>query len=111
MSRLSEKKCSVCEGGVLPLDLSAAKIYLADVPSWDLDKTGTSIERKFSFKGYYATMSFVNAVAYVAQQEGHHPDMKVGYNYCHISFTTHAIAGLSENDFICAAKINDLVST
>lgn len=110
MSRLSEKKCSVCEGGVLPLDQNAAKQFLADVPLWDIDKTGTAIERKFNFKGFYPTMSFVNAVAYIVQQEGHHPDMKVGYNYCHISFTTHAIGGLSENDFICAAKINRLLS-
>jgi 4a-hydroxytetrahydrobiopterin dehydratase len=82
---------------------------LQEIPGWDLGADKKSIVRKFSFKGFYPTMSFVNAVAYLAQQEGHHPDLFVGYNYCTINFTTHAIDGLSENDFICAAKINQLL--
>ena len=67
-----------------------------------------SIRRELAFKDFYRTMSFVNAVAHVANIEDHHPDLEVGYNYCRITFTTHAIKGLSENDFICAAKIDSV---
>jgi 4a-hydroxytetrahydrobiopterin dehydratase len=109
MSVLHQKKCTVCEGGIPPLSKAAAEKLLIETPGWTLDKEVKYIERKFSFKGFYATMSLVNAIAYIAQQEGHHPDMTIGYNYCHIKFSTHAISGLSENDFIVAAKINELV--
>jgi 4a-hydroxytetrahydrobiopterin dehydratase len=68
-----------------------------------------SIRRRFEFKGFYKTMGFVNAMAWVANAENHHPDFSTGYNYCDVTFTTHAIDGLSENDFICAAKINALL--
>jgi 4a-hydroxytetrahydrobiopterin dehydratase len=109
MSHLIEKKCSVCEGGSSPLDKNSCDRLLKEVPGWDLAKDTKSITRRFSFKGFYATMGFVNAIAYVVQKEGHHPDMEVGYNYCNVKFTTHAIDGLSENDFICAAKVNALL--
>ena len=66
---------------------------------------------KLSFKDFPATIMFINAMAFMSEQQGHHPDFSAGYNYCEISFTTHAIGGLSENDFICAAKINDLLET
>jgi 4a-hydroxytetrahydrobiopterin dehydratase len=68
------------------------------------------IEREFRFKNYYQTMAFVNAVAWIANRENHHPDMQVGYNTCRVSYTTHAIGGLSENDFICAARVEALLS-
>jgi 4a-hydroxytetrahydrobiopterin dehydratase len=110
MNALSEKKCSLCEGGTSPLSLGEAQKLLNQIPGWEIDKTGKKISKKYSFKGFYPTMSFINAVAYIAQQEGHHPDISFGYNYCHISFMTHAIDGLSENDFICAAKINELMA-
>jgi 4a-hydroxytetrahydrobiopterin dehydratase len=110
MSILLKKKCTVCEGGVSPLNKSEAERYLTEVPGWTLDQNAKYIERKFVFKGFYATMSLVNAIAYIAQQEGHHPDMAIGYNYCHVKLSTHAINGLSENDFILAAKINELVA-
>jgi 4a-hydroxytetrahydrobiopterin dehydratase len=106
---LADKKCQVCEGGIPALDPVTCKNMLKETPHWELSKNHKYIERKFNFKGFYATMSFVNAVAYIAQKEGHHPDMEVGYNYCNIKFTTHAIDGLSKNDFICAAKINLLI--
>lgn len=109
MSLLSKKKCAVCEGGTLPLDLAEAERLLKEVPGWTLVENARFLERKLSFKGFYATMSLVNAVAFIAQQEGHHPDLSIGYNYCTIRLTTHAINGLSENDFIVAAKINELV--
>ena len=65
-----------------------------------------SIRREFAFRDFFRTMSFVNALAHIANLEDHHPDLEVGYNYCRVRFTTHAIRGLSENDFICAAKID-----
>lgn len=109
MNHLKEKKCQVCEGGVLPLDRSSCENMLKEIPGWYLNGNLKYIERKFSFKGFYATMAWVNAVAYIVQKEGHHPDMEIGYNYCNIRFTTHAVDGLTENDFICAAKINAMI--
>jgi 4a-hydroxytetrahydrobiopterin dehydratase len=108
MTKLSEQKCSACEGSVLRLDKDVAYNYLKELPQWKLAPDALSISRKYIFKGYYPTVSFINAVAYIAQQEGHHPDIEFGYNYCVIKYTTHAISGLSINDFICAAKINKL---
>lgn len=110
MSQFREKKCSACEGGVEALDLASAKKYMQEIPQWEIDPNGKYIIRKLAFKGFYPTMNFVNAVAFIAQKEGHHPDLEVGYNYCNIKYTTHAIDGLSENDFICAAKIDVLLS-
>ena len=76
--------------------------------NWQLALDAASIQREFRFKDFFRTMSFVNAVAHVANIEDHHPDLEVGYNYCRVRFTTHAIGGLSENDLICAAKIDQL---
>ncbi len=110
MSALAQKKCKPCEGGVAPLTRAGAEALLPDVdPAWQLAADGRSISRGFKFKNFYRTMSFVNAVAHVANIEDHHPDLEVGYNYCRIVYTTHAIGGLSENDFICAAKM-DLIT-
>ncbi len=103
---LSQKKCLPCEGGVAPLSEQASKKLLEELVGWELDKQTGAIQKKYSFKNFYRTMSFTNMVAWVANQQNHHPDMKIGYNYCHIYFKTHAIDGLSENDFICAAKID-----
>jgi 4a-hydroxytetrahydrobiopterin dehydratase len=106
-SDLALKKCKPCEGGVAPLTRTAAEALLTKIdPSWRLSADGASIRRELAFKDFYRTMSFVNAVAHAANIEDHHPDLEVGYNYCRIVYTTHAIRGLSENDFICAAKID-----
>ncbi len=70
---------------------------------------GRSISRKFEFKGFLTTMTFINAMAWMAMRQGHHPDFKAGYDYCDVSYTTHAIGGLSENDFICAARLNSIM--
>lgn len=105
---LIDKKCQACEGGVPPLSLEEAKKLLGEIPNWQIGSDGKHLVRKFNFKGFYATMSFINAVAFVVQKEGHHPDMEVGFNYATIKFTTHAIDGLTENDFICAAKVDAL---
>jgi 4a-hydroxytetrahydrobiopterin dehydratase len=109
MSDLSSKHCVPCEGGVAPLDTTAAQHYLQKLSlGWRLDADGKAIRREYAFKNFYRTMSFVNALAHIANSEDHHPDLEIGYNYCRIKFTTHAIGGLSENDFICAAKIDAL---
>ena len=108
MSELQTKRCLACESGTKPLDDEALKKLLAQVPEWDINDEKTTISRHFIFKGYYKTMAFVNATAWIANQENHHPDLLVGYNYCTVKYTTHAIGGLSENDFICAAKVDAL---
>lgn len=107
MDDLSQKHCRACEGGVPPLSEDQARGYLSRTPGWALD--GQAIARDFRFKDYYATIAFVNAVAWIAHREDHHPDLEVGYRRCRVRYTTHALGGLSENDFICAAKVNRLV--
>jgi len=109
MSDLAAKKCKPCEGGVDALTRAVAEGLLASLaPGWKIAGDGKSIRREFQFRDFYRTMSFVNALAHVANIEDHHPDLAVGYNYCHITFTTHAVGGLSENDFICAAKADQI---
>lgn len=76
---------------------------------WSMNDDATEIRRDFRFKGFYRTMGFVNAVAWVANAENHHPDLEVGWGHCLVRFQTHAINGLSENDFICAAKVDALL--
>lgn len=103
---LSEKKCLPCEGGVTPLGPEQAERLLRELDGWKL--AGDSIQKTYRFKDYHQTIAFVNATAWVSHREGHHPDLEVGYERCSIRYTTHAIGGLSENDFICAAKIDRL---
>ncbi len=86
-----------------------AETLLTQVGGWHIGDDGKSIQRRFQFKGFYRTMSFINAMAWIANTEGHHPDFSAGYNFCEVTYTTHDIDGLSENDFICAAKINALL--
>ena len=106
---LTNKKCVPCEGGVPTLSRSEAEKFLQDIPGWQLADDNKSITRRFEFKGFYKCMAFINAMAWIANAENHHPDFSAGYSYCEVTFTTHAIDGLSENDFICAAKINALL--
>ena len=107
MTNLADRKCVPCEGGIAPLSRAAAEEVLQRLDeNWQLSVDATSIQREFRFKDFFRTMSFVGAVAHVANLEDHHPDLEVGYNYCRVRYTTHAIKGLSENDLICAAKID-----
>jgi len=107
MTDLGERKCVPCEGGVAPLTLVEAERYRAKLAAgWTLSEKADAISREFAFRDFFRTMSFVNALAHIANLEDHHPDLEVGYNRCRVTFTTHAIGGLSENDFICAAKID-----
>jgi 4a-hydroxytetrahydrobiopterin dehydratase len=106
---LNERKCVPCEGGVAPLSREvAAKLLTQLNPAWTLSEDASSLKRAWKFRDFFRTMSFVNAVAHIANLEDHHPDLQVGYDYCRVLYTTHAIGGLSENDFICAAKIDAL---
>jgi 4a-hydroxytetrahydrobiopterin dehydratase len=109
MSDLAAKRCQPCEGGTPPLTAAAAQDLLKQLkPEWRLAADEKSISAEWKFKNFYHTMSFVNAVAHIANAEDHHPDLEVGYGYCRMKFNTHAIGGLSENDFICAAKVDAL---
>ena len=110
MTDLTAKHCVPCEGGIDPLDRTAAQALLAELHEvWSLNDDATEIRREFTFKGFYKTMGFVNAVAWIANGEGHHPDLEVGWGRCLVRYTTHAVNGLTENDFICAAKIDALL--
>lgn len=109
MPDLRQRSCKPCEGGVNPLTKPEAASLLAQTPGWVLNDNADEIRRTFNFKNYYETMAFVNALAWIAHREDHHPDIEVGYKQCNVRYSTHAVRGLSENDFICAAKLNDLV--
>ena len=103
---LTQKKCIPCEAGTPPLEESKVNELLKEIPTWQI-KDG-HLYKKFKFKNFVEAMKFVNAVADVAEQEGHHPDFCVHYNRVEIELFTHAIKGLSENDFIVAAKIDKI---
>ena len=106
MNELARKKCAPCEGGVDPLTPEQVRSLLKGLPGWEPD--GGMIAKTYRFKNYFETMAFVNAAAWISHREDHHPDMMVGYNQCRVAYVTHAIKGLSENDFICAAKLDAL---
>lgn len=108
MTRLTSLKCKPVPKGTPPLGLEQATELLREIPQWNLNASSTSISREFRFKDFHQTMAFVNAVAEIAHQTDHHPDLEVGYNRCKVTFSTHSIGGLSDNDFICAARINSL---
>ena len=109
MTELADKHCEACEGGVKPLTKEEAEKYLNKIaPEWTLSDDHKTISRDFKFKGFYKTVAFVNAIAWMANHEGHHPDLEVGYGHCLVKWQTHAIGGLSENDFICAAKVDKI---
>ncbi len=108
--KLTERRCVPCEGKTDPLSREQAETLLQELSSrWQLDAEAKRINAGFDFKNYYQTMAFVNAVAWIAHTEDHHPDISFGYKHCDIQYSTHAIRGLSDNDFICAAKIDALV--
>lgn len=109
MSDLKTKHCKPCSGNESPLNAERASKLLEQTPGWTISEDGKSINRRFQFKGFFRTMSFINAMAWIANQEGHHPDFSAGFNFCSVTFTTHDIGGLSENDFICAARVNALL--
>ncbi len=107
--KLANKRCKPCEGGVEPLSAEQASELLEALhDDWVLSDDELEISRLFEFPAYSRTLAFANAVAWIAISEGHHPVLTVSYGSCAVSYTTHAINGLSDNDFICAAKIDRL---
>lgn len=109
MRKLTDRKCEPCEGGVMPIDREQAVKMMTELDdAWMLDDDGVAIEREFRFSSFSRTMSFVNAVAFVATNEDHHPEVTFSYAFCRVRYLTHAIGGLSDNDFICAAKTDAL---
>ena len=109
MRNLNQQRCTPVKTGTAALDRPLAARLLPQLDDWSLSADNMHIERRFRFADFYQTMAFVNAVAFIAHREDHHPDMHVGYNSCHLFFTTHVINGLSHNDFICAAHIDSLL--
>ena len=111
MNDLLEKKCVTCEGGAIAFDISEIHNYQKKVDGWDVlkdDKKNFFLEKNFKFKNFLESQNFVNEVGKISEQEVHHPDILFGWGYAKIAITTHAIGGLSENDFILASKIDKL---
>jgi len=100
------RKCKPCEAGMAALDESACHDYLGALDGWVL--AGQAIEKTWHFKNHYEAVAFVNAIAWISHREDHHPEITLGYADCRVRYWTHAIGGLSENDFICAAKVDRL---
>jgi 4a-hydroxytetrahydrobiopterin dehydratase len=105
---LSSKKCVPCEGGIDKLAPEQVNLLLGDVPGWNLVKSGEAIERTFTFDDFATALEFTNKIGAIAEAEGHHPDLKLGWGYVECQLWTHAIGGLHDNDFIIASKINAL---
>ena len=113
MTDLLNKKCVPCEGGVLPFDVSEIHKYQKKVDGWDVkegEKKNFFLEKIFKFKNFKKSQNFINKVGEISESENHHPDISFGWGYAKIIITTHAIEGLSENDFILAAKIDQISS-
>ena len=113
MSELYKKKCVACDGNTPPFDISEIHKYLKKIDDWDVksdEEKNHYLIKKFSFKDFLESQNFVNKVGAIAEEEGHHPDILFGWGYAEIKVTTHAIKGLSENDFILAAKIDKLTN-
>jgi 4a-hydroxytetrahydrobiopterin dehydratase len=107
---LARRHCKALKGPEHLLPTDAVATYLAALPGWNLIENDQAISKSFHFDNYYKTMAFVNALAFIAHQEDHHPDLGVHYNRCTVRFSTHDVGGLSQNDFICAAKTQTLIA-
>lgn len=108
MEDLAKRRCLPCEGGTIPYSDEQAGQMLGALKGWIIENN--TLVKVYPFANYYQTMAFVNALAWISHREDHHPDLVVGYNKCRVEYSTHAIGGLSENDFICAAKCDALKS-
>ena len=106
----SDIQCQPCQGGMSAMDSTQVVAYMSTIePDWEYHESDEYIQRALKFKNFSKTMFFVNALAHLADQQGHHPDVEFGYNYCRIKFTTHEANGLTTNDFICAKKVDGLI--
>lgn len=106
MTSLGNSKCKPCEGGVDPLKADEVEAFLKQLKGWAI--VDGSLTKNYTFRNYHETIAFVNASAWISHREDHHPDLTVGYSTCRVAYITHAIGGLSANDFICAAKLDAL---
>lgn len=104
---LAQRSCKPCEGGVPPMGEAEIDSQLQSLTGWQY--VNGALVRTYRFKNYYRTLAFVNAVGWIAHQEDHHPELVVNYKTCEVRYQTHAIGGISENDFICAAKVDRLL--
>ncbi|MDE0748076.1 MAG: 4a-hydroxytetrahydrobiopterin dehydratase [Porticoccaceae bacterium] len=106
---LSNQTCEPCQGGIAALQTSEAQVMLAELNSdWVLSADSKMISRQFKFKGFARAVQMANLIAWLGDRQGHHPDIAFGWGYCSVTFTTHEIDGLSTNDFICAAKLDQI---
>ena len=107
---LMQKKCVPCEGGLTPFSREKAAEYLAAISGWSLTEDAKAIQKEYPFKNFKEVIAFFNRIAQTAEEENHHPDLKIGYSRVRVELSTHAIRGLSENDFILAAKFDAVQS-
>ena len=105
---LAEQHCTACRGGDLPLTIEEAQQQLPEIPAWELSADATKIRREFTFKNWKQAVAFVTQISELAERQKHHPDLELGWGYCHVTLQTHAIGGLHSNDFIMAAQIDRL---
>lgn len=111
MSELMSSHCRPCKGEADRLSGEQASVLMSEIDKhWEQSQDKLSISRVFRFANYYETIAFVNALAWIAHREDHHPDLEVGYNRCTVTFATHSVGGLSRNDFICAARLDAITS-
>ncbi len=106
LAELAAQSCQPLRSVSSCMDLTTARVHLSVLPGWELIEDGAAIARTFRFPDYYRTVAFVNAMAYIAHREGHHPDLGVHYDRCVVRYSSHDVSGLSLNDFICAAKVS-----
>lgn len=111
MTNLTSKKCAACDGSLPPLASAEIEVLKAQLdPRWIIEEDGKSLLRKFTFKGFAKATYTANLAAFISDKEGHHADIGFGWGYCHVTYTSHELGGLSENDFICAAKIDAAIA-
>lgn len=109
-SDLAGGSCIPCSGGTPPLTPEAARALLAQLDDWTISADGTAITRRLAFKGFAKALQTANVAAWAGDREGHHPDIRFGWGYCEVTYTTHAAGGLTDNDFICAAKLDRILA-
>lgn len=106
---LAARTCQPCTGDAAPLEAAEAGRMMARLPDWQLSDDARSMTRRFTFKGWARAVEMANLAAWLGNSQGHHPDIAFGWGYCAVTFTTHAAGGLTENDFICAARLDALL--
>lgn len=110
MSDLATRTCTPCTGAMPAMDASAAAQAVAGLPGWTLAADGHAMTRRWEFKGFARAVQMANLAAWLGENQGHHPDVRFGWGYCEVTFTTHAAGGLTENDLICAARLNAITA-